>query len=152
MRNAQKKSEKPCNSLYIYTHTLCLQKRSTSDSLIKEESRKKFQNIRNNTNAIQGITLVALVITIIILLILASISMSLITNDENLFGNADTAATTYEVSEVEEAAKMIVLQKYMDNNGTGTATMEDIKTGLEAKGYTIQTDSLFINKNDTIII
>ena len=69
-----------------------------------EKSRKnlnketKDENRTRNKSRIHGITLIALVITIIVLLILAGVTISIITGDNGIIGEAAKARTNTEKS------------------------------------------------------
>ena len=70
--------------------------------------------LKNN----KGITLIALVITIIVLLILAGVSIAMLTGDNGILSQADTAVTETHVGAAEEAIKLTVANIIAEEEGT----------------------------------
>lgn len=80
----------------------------------------------------KGITLIALVITIIVLLILAGVSISMLTGENGILTQAQTAKEETEKAGIIEDLKLKILEKQID--GT-TIYKEDIETILIDSGY-----------------
>ena len=66
----------------------------------------------------KGITLIALVITIIVLLILAGVSVATLTGENGVLKQAENAKNKTDIATEEEAVKLTVISKQMDNNNS----------------------------------
>ena len=64
----------------------------------------------------KGITLIALVLTIIVLLILAGVSISMLTGDNGILGQANNAKEQTEISSEKEAIQLTMINKEVSNN------------------------------------
>ena len=90
----------------------------------------------------RGITLVALVITIIVLLILAGVTLSMVMGDSGIFGKANSAKESTQLSNAEETIKLAVLENKV-NSVSGDASLtndqlkEEIAKKLTEQGYTV---------------
>ncbi len=78
----------------------------------------------------KGITLLALVITIIILLILAGITISAITGDNGIIGNASRAKEQTEIDNEKEIVDTCIVQT-MGKSKYGNITKEDLQNELD---------------------
>ena len=90
----------------------------------------------------KGITLLALVITIIILLILAGITISAITGDNGIIGNAGRAKEETEIANEKEIIEKATVQA-MGNNKYGNIEEDELQKQLDketGKGKTEATD------------
>ncbi len=86
----------------------------------------------------KGITLIALVITIVILLILAGLSISALTGS-GLFQKAQETTRISEIKEIEEAARILYMERQMEEiDGGEQTTMAGVISDLREKGYTIK--------------
>ena len=72
--------------------------------------------LKNN----KGITLIALVITIIVLLILAGVSIAMLTGNNGILTQANTAKTDTEKAEVVDRVNMAIQAAYADSLEKGT--------------------------------
>ena len=73
----------------------------------------------------RGITLIALVITIIVLLILAGVSIAMLTGDNGILKNADTAAEETAIANAKDEVSMAVNEALTNRYGEvygGTST------------------------------
>ena len=89
-----------------------------------------------------GITLLALVITIIILLILAGITISAITGDNGIIGNAGQAKEETEIANEKEIVEKATVQA-MGNNKYGNIVENELQSELDketGEGKTETTD------------
>ena len=59
----------------------------------------------------KGITLIALVLTIIVLLILVGVSISMLTGDNGILGQATNAKEQTEISSEKEAIQLTMINK-----------------------------------------
>ena len=88
----------------------------------------------------KGITLIALVITIIVLLILAGVSIAMLTGNNGILTQANTARTETATAEAEESCKLAVANIITENQGTpvGGYTTDNVQNslGLVNKSYT----------------
>ena len=64
----------------------------------------------------KGITLIALVLTIIVLLILVGVSISMLTGDNGILGQATNAKEQTEISSEKEAIQLTMINKEVSNN------------------------------------
>ena len=90
----------------------------------------------------KGITLLALVITIIILLILAGITISAITGDNGIIGNAGRAKEKTEIANEKEIVEKATVQA-MGNNKYGNIEESELQSELDketGEGKTEATD------------
>ncbi len=90
----------------------------------------------------KGITLIALVITIIILLILAGITISAITGDNGIIGNAGQAKEETEIANEKEIVEKATVQA-MGNNKYGNIVENELQEQLDketGEGKTEATD------------
>ena len=78
----------------------------------------------------KGITLLVLVITIIILLILAGITISAITGDNGIIGNAGQAKEETEISNEKEIVEKATVQA-MENNKYGNIEKSELQSELD---------------------
>ena len=78
----------------------------------------------------RGITLLALVITIIVLLILAGITISAITGDNGIIGNAGQAKEETEISNEKEIVEKATVQA-MGNNKYGNIVESELQSELD---------------------
>ena len=91
----------------------------------------------------KGITLIVLVITIIVLLILAGITISAITGDNGIIGNAGQAKEETEIANEKEILEKAIVQA-MGNNKYGNIVEEELQTELDketGEGKTEATDT-----------
>ena len=90
----------------------------------------------------KGITLLALVITIIVLLILAGITISAITGDNGIIGNAEQAKEETEIANEKEIIEKATVQA-MGNNKYGNIEESELQSELDketGEGKTEATD------------
>ena len=78
----------------------------------------------------RGITLIALVITIIVLLILAGVSIAMLTGQNGILTQAQNAKNETEKASVIEQARLDILEKQTEKNGT-TIYKENLKDILD---------------------
>ena len=100
--------------------------------------RKLKQKVKKE----KGITLLALVITIIILLILAGITISAITGDNGIIGNAGKAKEETEIANEKEIVEKATVQA-MGNNKYGNIEEDELQNELDketGEGKTEATD------------
>ena len=100
----------------------------------KKVKNEKNKNIRNQ----RGITLLALVITIIVLLILAGITISAITGDNGIIGNAGQAKEETEIANEKEILEKAIVQSM------GNIVEEELQSELDketGEGKTQATDA-----------
>lgn len=64
----------------------------------------------------KGITLVSLVITIVVLLILAGVAISIVVNENGIFGHATNAATQWNAAVQNEQTQVQNALNYLNNN------------------------------------
>ena len=86
----------------------------------------------------KGITLIALVITIIVLLILAGVSIAMLTGQNGILSQANTAKTQTEIADAKEQAKLDIVAWQSDKMEKGKdSTLSDsiIKGILTGKDY-----------------
>ena len=86
----------------------------------------------------KGITLIALVITIIVLLILAGVSIAMLTEQNGILSQANTAKTQTEIADAKEQAKLDIVAWQSDKMEKGKdSTLSDsiIKGILTGKDY-----------------
>ena len=81
----------------------------------------------------QGITLIALVITIVVLLILAGVSIAMLTGENGILKQAQTAKNETKDSQQEEQNRLIGYENYINNAinqvlDDDLAGNEDLKT------------------------
>ena len=97
---------------------------------------------KNNIQNQKGITLIALVITIIVLLILAGITISAITGDNGIIGNAGKAKEEAEIANEKEIIEKATVQA-MGNNKYGNIEEDELQNELNketGEGKTEATD------------
>ena len=108
----------------------------------------------------KGITLLALVITIIVLLILAGITISAITGDNGIIGNAGRAKEETEIANEKEIVEKATVQA-MGNNKYGNIEENELQSELDketGEGKTEATDIgdgievIFIDSNRYYIV
>ena len=87
----------------------------------------------------QGITLLALVITIIVLLILAGITISAITGDNGIIGNAGKAKEETEIANEKEIVEKATVQA-MGNNKYGNIEESELQEQLDKETDTGKTE------------
>ena len=116
----------------------------------------------------KGITLIALVITIIVLLILAGVSIAMLTGQNGILTQAQSAKTTTEDKSTEEKIKLAVmaaraqsegaldadkLVTEITNNYGGTATKTGtgfpVNATVDGKSFTIDGDGNVTSKEDS---
>ena len=83
---------------------------------------------KNNANNQLGITLIALVVTIIALLVLAGVTISLITEKNDLFTKANYAGKEYTDSSLIEAERLNSLNNYINSIQQNTIKIIDPNT------------------------
>ena len=101
-----------------------------------------IENLTSKIKKETGITLLALVITIIILLILAGITVSSITGDNGIIGNAGKAKEETEIAEEKEILEKATVQ-VMGNNKYGNIEENELQSALDketGEGKTEATD------------
>ncbi len=76
--------------------------------------KKIYAKLEKSINN-KGITLIALVVTIIILLILAGVTISMLTGDNEILGQAMKAKTKTEIAEEKEKVELAVAQAFMNS-------------------------------------
>ena len=85
----------------------------------------------------RGITLIALVITIIVLLILAGVSIAMLTGDNGILKNADTAAEETAIANAKDAVSMAVNEaltnRYGEVYGNGSTSDQTILEAVESE-------------------
>ena len=94
---------------------------------------------KNNS---KGITLIALVVTIIVLLILAGVVIAMLTGDNSIINQAQSAKAQTEQKEIEEKGKLLVnYARSLDD--LGVLTKANLETAINNEGYQIgdSTDS-----------
>ena len=96
------------------------------DSVNTIKKIQKSQIIKND----KGITLLVLVITIIILLILAGITISAITGENGIIGNAEKAKEETEIAEEKEILEKATVQA-MGNNKYGNIEESELQEQLD---------------------
>lgn len=80
----------------------------------------------------KGITLIALVITIIVLLILAGVSIAMLSGDNSILKNAQSARDNSAKGTLDEAVKIAIGNIMTDNLGWPNGkTAADLKTEIE---------------------
>ena len=116
----------------------------------------------------KGITLIALVITIIVLLILAGVSIAMLTGQNGILTQAQSAKTTTEDKSTEEKIKLAVmaaraqsegaldadkLVAEITNNYGGTATKTGtgfpVNTTIDGKSFTVDGNGNVTSKEDS---
>lgn len=106
--------------------------------------RKKFKcNIK-------GITLVALVVTIIVLLILAGVSIVMITGNNGILTQAQSAKENMKNKSEEEKIKLAVAESRMDDNEQEKLNQSNIKKALD--NYFENTETSVIENGNGIFI
>ncbi len=101
-----------------------------------------MQQIENKIKSQKGITLLVLVITIIILLILAGITISAITGENGIIGNAGKAKKEAEIANEKEILEKATVQA-MGNNKYGNIEEAELQDELDketGEGKTETTD------------
>ena len=108
-----------------------------------------MEKIKNKEKRTKGITLIALVITIIVLLILAGVSIAMLTGENGLLNQAQTAKTNTEKLSVEEAVDIAMAEYY-----TRKKTGEDITLGefLNEKVESEEFDNVTDNGDGTFTV
>ena len=87
-----------------------------------------IKNLRKQTKANKGITLIALVITIIVLLILAAVSIATLTGENGILSKANNSKIETEKASAKEKVQMAVMSSF-DNSGKLDYTQ--LKTNLD---------------------
>lgn len=95
-------------------------------------------NLNNNKQNTRGITLIALVITIIVLLILAGVSIAMLTGENGILTQTQSAKSLTDKSSDVEKIKLAIIGARL-NSQSDSLDIQDIK------------EQLFENFNDTII-
>lgn len=80
----------------------------------------------------KGITLIALVVTIVILLILASVTMSMIIGQNNIFTRAKTGRTDYEIAEEKEDTSIVASQIKIDKTSNKDVTLDSFQSMINS--------------------
>ena len=97
----------------------------------KERKEIQMSNIKNRkTTRQEGITLLVLVVTIVILLILAGITISAITGDNGIIGNAGQAKEETEIANEKEILEKATVQ-VMGNNKYGNIEEKELQEQLD---------------------
>ena len=91
----------------------------------------KVPNFRVN----EGITLASLVVSVIVILILASISIYMITGDNNLIFRAGKAKEESERAEIEEALNAAYVKLERKSKYNSVANLDDAVEDVKTKGY-----------------
>ena len=102
---------------------------------------KKIINKKEKQN---GITLIALVITIIVLLILAGISIAMLTGQNGILTQAQSAKTTTENKNAEEKVKLAVMSA-RSRSDTALLEVDKLKEEIENQGGTATNDEFPLN-------
>ena len=144
-RKQQKESNKDEQTRRIinqkYINIKCEEK-NQKKYLEKQIEKVVKQQIENKVKYQKGITLLALVITIIVLLILAGITISAITGDNGIIGNAGRAKEEAEIANEKEILEKATVQA-MGNNKYGNIEEAELQEQLDketGKGKTEATD------------
>ena len=98
----------------------------------------------------QGITLLALVITIIILLILAGITISAITGDNGIIGNAGQAKEETEIANEKEIIEKATVQA-MGNNKYGNIEESELQEQLDKETGEEKTEVLNVEDEFEVV-
>ena len=98
----------------------------------------------------KGITLIALIITIIIILILAGITISAITGDNGIIGNAGKAKEESEIANEKEIVEKAVLQA-MGNNKYGNIEENELQAQLDKETGEGKTDATDIENEFEVL-
>ena len=98
----------------------------------------------------KGITLLALVITIIVLLILAGITISAITGDNGIIGNAEKAKEEAEIANEKEIVEKATVQA-MGNNKYGNIEENELQSELDKETGEGKTEATNIGDEFEII-
>ena len=93
----------------------------------KINNEKTTNIIHKKSKSQSGITLLVLVITIIILLILAGITISAITGDNGIIGNAGQAKEETEIANEKEIVEKATVQA-MGNNKYGNIVENELQS------------------------
>ena len=96
----------------------------------------------------RGITLIALVITIIVLLILAGVSISMLSGENGILSQVESAKTKTEGSSVEETIKLGLASGF---NEEGQYQPELIKQNLESS-LNISSEDIIDNEDGTLVV
>ena len=126
---------------------------------LKFTNKRRNEQMKLNLKERKGITLIALVITIIVLLILAGVSIAMLTGQNGILTQAQSAKTTTEDKSAEEKIKLAVmaaraqsegaldadkLVAEITNNYGGTATKTGtgfpVNATVDGKSFTIDGD------------
>ena len=102
---------------------------------LNEVKSNKEQNYTEQNN---GITLIALVITIIVLLILAGVSIAMLTGQNGILTQAQSAKIETENKSAEEKVKLTVMGARADD---GILTVGKLRTELANYGGTVEGDT-----------
>ncbi len=102
---------------------------------LNEVKSNKEQNYTEQNN---GITLIALVITIIVLLILAGVSIAMLTGQNGILTQAQSAKIETENKSAEEKVKLTVMGARVDD---GILTVGKLRTELANYGGTVEGDT-----------
>ena len=103
------------------------------------------------TKEVKGITLISLVITIVILLILASVSISLIIGNNNLFDKAKSTQKVQTITGIKEALELEKVDIQVERKTVNLENyLEQISTGK--KNYDLSSTEKIDNKNAYITI
>ena len=98
----------------------------------------------------KGITLLVLVITIIILLILAGITISAITGDNGIIGNAGQAKEETEIANEREIVEKATVQA-MGNNKYGNIEEDELQDELDKETGEGKTDATDIGEEFEVV-
>ena len=117
-----------------------------------KNTNERMQKSMNNKS---GITLVALIITIIVLLILATVSISLVINN-NVLDKAQHGVDKYSEQEVKEKVELIIANYKLDigNNKNFIEYLEEEKNNNEIEEYIENDDNTVtvrLNNYDIIV-
>ena len=82
--------------------------------------------MKENLKQKKGITLIALVITIIVLLILAGVSITMLTGQNGILGQAQRASNQTDIAAAEEQIKLELIN-VAGQSDNGTYTVDDVK-------------------------
>ena len=100
--------------------------------------------IINPKEAQKGITLIALVITIIVLLILAGVGIAMLTGQNGILTQAQSAKTTTENKSAEEKVKLAVMSA-RTRSETASLELDKLKEEIENQGGTTTNNEFPLN-------
>ena len=114
-----------------------------------------MKNLKKLKNREQGITLIALVVTIVVLLILAGVSIAMLTGENGIITQAQSAKENTRGAEVKERVEMAASENEAMNytGGTGTKkTKQDLIEELSQDGKLTSKEVEVLETTDIITI